>query len=83
MRLAKEKEGMDGNSFERYCKALRDAVKLREKLAVEKQHAEVLGNMALYFMLNLPDPDKNPLVIRARKEEAALLKTIKMTVHNH
>lgn len=61
--------------------ALREAVMLREKLAVEKQHAEVLGNIALYFMLNLPDPDKNPLVVRARKEEAALLKTIKMTVH--
>ena len=74
---------MDGNSFERYCKALRYVVKLREKLAVEKQHAEVLGNMALYFMLNLPNPDKNPLVVKARKDEAALLRTIKATVHKN
>ena len=47
---------------------------------MENYHAEVLGNMALYFMLNLPKPEKYPLVIKTRKQESELLKTIKATV---
>lgn len=64
--LAKEREGMDGNTFERYCRALREVARLKEKLGIEKQHAEVLGSLSTYLMLYLPDPTNDPSVKQAR-----------------
>lgn len=72
---------MDGNTFERYCQALKEAVRLREQLKAEKQHAEVLGNLATYLMLHLPDPANDPIMKQARKEASTLQQTIKATVY--
>ena len=80
LELAKESDGMDGNTFERYGKALHKAAVLREQLKVEQQHLVVVCNLATYLMLNLPNPAGDPSVAEALGEVATFRQTIKTTV---
>ena len=85
LELAKESDGMDGNTFERYGQALHKAAVLREQLKVEQQHLVVVCNLATYLMLNLPNPAgdllwqklwaKWPLSVKQSKLRYSILNT--------
>ena len=78
--LAKQSSGMDGNTFDRYCKALKESAALRLKLRSQQMHAEVLGNHTTFLMFNLPDPSNDPVLLHLRKEESSVLQEISATV---
>lgn len=80
LELAKENDGMDGNTFEQYSQALHKAAVLREQLKVEQQHSVVLGNLTTYMMLNLPNPASDPSLVHAFGEVQSLQQTIQTTV---
>lgn len=79
--LAKDREGMEGNTYECYCQALREAERLKEKLKVEQQHSRVLSELITYLALHLPNPATDPSLRKAIKEASDLKKTITTTVN--
>ena len=78
--LQYNKDGVDGNSLERYCHALREITRLKEQLNIEEQHAKVLGDLITYLALHLPNPATDPTLKRATKEASDLNKTVAATV---
>ena len=78
--VARQSGSMDATTYGKYRQALIDLMHLREKHLIQEEHLEVLGNMATFFMLNLPNPSSDPLIAKVRAEAATLKKNIKSTV---